>query len=192
MTIAVDKISLLAESQAVEIVHQISPNLLVAVDPLRIQRVLVNLFVNALEAMPNGGTIRVSAVGERESVLIKVRDTGPGITPEIRERLFEPFATSGRRADWGWDWLFRGRPYAIMAARCGWSSRIMAHVLPFGCPRLGKRAQSYTDTDWPWPKTRRIGGAVRNDSRKGSPGLKESAIFKIACWDRALCWSALD
>jgi signal transduction histidine kinase len=65
-------------------------------DRNRIHRVLVNLLVNALEVMPQGGTIHVSAVSQGRSVLIRVRDTGPGISPEIRDRLFQPFATAGK------------------------------------------------------------------------------------------------
>jgi len=68
----------------------------ITVDRQRIQRILVNLFVNALDAMPGGGTIRILAIPERHSVLIKVRDTGPGIDPEIRDRLFQPFVTAGQ------------------------------------------------------------------------------------------------
>jgi signal transduction histidine kinase len=63
--------------------------------------VLVNLFVNALDVMTSGGIIRVSAIPERRSVLIKVRDTGPGIAPEIRDRLFQPFATAGKAGGLG-------------------------------------------------------------------------------------------
>jgi signal transduction histidine kinase len=70
--------------------------LIVAVDRRLIRRVLVNLLVNALEAMPNGGTIRIAAIAEGSSILIRIRDTGPGITPEIRGRLFQPFATAGK------------------------------------------------------------------------------------------------
>ena len=79
-----------------QIVQNIPEDLLITVDRQRIQRVLVNLLVNALDVMPDGGTIRISAIPERHSVLIKVRDTGPGIAPEIRDRLFEPFATAGK------------------------------------------------------------------------------------------------
>jgi signal transduction histidine kinase len=93
---AVDKILLLAESQSVHIVQNVPENLMIALDRQRIQRVLVNLFVNALDVMPNGGTIRVSGIPEGHSVLIKVGDTGPGIAPEIRNRLFQPFATAGK------------------------------------------------------------------------------------------------
>ena len=93
---AVDKIAFLAESQSVQIVQNVPENLVIAVDRQRIQRILINLFVNALEVMPDGGTIRISAIRQGHSVLIKVRDTGPGIAPEIRDRLFQPFATAGK------------------------------------------------------------------------------------------------
>ena len=101
VTRAVDEIALVAEAQAVQIVQDVPENLVIAVDRRRIQRVLVNLFVNALEVMPHGGTIRVSAVLEQDSVLVKVRDTGPGIAAEIRERLFQPFATAGKASGLG-------------------------------------------------------------------------------------------
>jgi signal transduction histidine kinase len=93
---AVDKIGLIAEAQSVRIVHNVPENLIITMDRRRIERVLVNLFVNALDVMPAGGTIRISAIPERYKVLVKVRDTGPGIAPEIRDRLFQPFATAGK------------------------------------------------------------------------------------------------
>jgi signal transduction histidine kinase len=93
---AVDRIAPLAESQAVEIVRYIPENLAIALDRRRIERVLVNLLVNALDAMPNGGMILISAVVDRRSALIKVCDTGPGVAPEIRDRLSRPFVTSGK------------------------------------------------------------------------------------------------
>lgn len=93
---AVDEIALLAESQSVQIVQNVPENLVIAVDRQRIQRIFVNLFVNALDVMPDGGTIRISAIRQGHSVLIKVRDTGPGIAPGIRDRLFQPFATAGK------------------------------------------------------------------------------------------------
>ena len=90
------RIAVSAEFQSVRIVQDVPECLVIAMDRHRIHRVLVNLLVNALEAMPHGGTIHVSAVSERRSVLIRVRDTGPGIAPEIRDRLFQPFATAGK------------------------------------------------------------------------------------------------
>jgi len=96
VTSAVDKIAVSAEAQSVHIVQVVPEGLVIALDRHRMHRVLVNLLVNALEVMPNGGTIHISAVSDHRSVLIQVRDTGPGITPEIRGRLFQPFATAGK------------------------------------------------------------------------------------------------
>jgi signal transduction histidine kinase len=101
VTSAVDKIALIAESLSVRIVQNVPENLTIAADRQRIRRVLVNLFVNALDVLPDGGTIRVSAIPVRSSVLIRVRDSGPGIASEIRDRLFEPFVTAGKSSGIG-------------------------------------------------------------------------------------------
>ena len=93
---AVGRIADLAESQSVKIIQDVPAGLQISVDRLRIHRVLVNLLLNALEAMLNTGTIRITAFSEPGAVLIQVRDTGPGIAPEICERLFEPYATVGK------------------------------------------------------------------------------------------------
>jgi signal transduction histidine kinase len=62
-------------------------------DRNRIQTALFNMIQNALEAMPRGGRITVSAVttAENKELLISVADTGDGIPPEIIERVYEPF-----------------------------------------------------------------------------------------------------
>ena len=91
---AVSKVAAAAESQGVNIAQNISGGLVIALDRRRIRRVLTNLFVNALEAMPGGGSILVSAVAQGGAVLFEVRDTGPGIAPEVLARLFQPFVTA--------------------------------------------------------------------------------------------------
>jgi len=101
VTGAVDKVAIVAEAQSVKVVQNVPEKVVIAVERQRIQRVLVNLFVNALDVMPGGGAIRICAIPERHSVLIKVRDTGPGIAPEIRDRLFQPFATAGKAGGLG-------------------------------------------------------------------------------------------
>lgn len=64
------------------------------IDPEQVQQVIVNLLLNALDALPEGGTVRVEIEPRPGAVEIRVRDTGPGISPRVRDRLFEPFVTS--------------------------------------------------------------------------------------------------
>ena len=73
------------------------PDLAVVVeaDGEQIQQLLVNLALNALDVMPNGGTLEVDARHEGNGhVELRVQDTGPGITSEILPRLFQPFVSS--------------------------------------------------------------------------------------------------
>jgi signal transduction histidine kinase len=68
-----------------------------AADPDQLQQVLVNVFVNALEATPRGRRIRVEARGDPDDpgrARITVADTGTGIPPEVLPRVFEPFVTT--------------------------------------------------------------------------------------------------
>jgi PAS domain S-box-containing protein len=78
---------------------QIEPGLpSVRLDRRLIRQALVNVAVNAIQAMPRGGTVRVRAsrerVGDQERVRIDLTDDGPGIPPEISARIFEPFFTT--------------------------------------------------------------------------------------------------
>jgi len=66
----------------------------------QLQQVLLNLLLNATQAMPEGGEIRITAEritrdDGRAGVCIAIRDTGPGIPPEMRDRIFDSFL-SGR------------------------------------------------------------------------------------------------
>lgn len=96
VTNAVDEIAARAEFQSVDIVRLVPERLPIVLDRHGIHRVLVNLLVNALEAMPDGGRILISAASNGRSVLIRVRDSGPGIAPELADRLFQPYATAGK------------------------------------------------------------------------------------------------
>lgn len=72
-------------------------------DENQIHQVLVNLIINAVQAMPEGGSLKIetrlssfpgNSGPEGEAVLINVADTGPGISPEIRDQIFNPFYTT--------------------------------------------------------------------------------------------------
>jgi signal transduction histidine kinase len=59
-----------------------------------IKQVLLNLVINAIQAMPDGGEVVVSAALEKQSVVIRVRDQGCGIAEGTRDRIFDPFFTT--------------------------------------------------------------------------------------------------
>jgi nitrogen fixation/metabolism regulation signal transduction histidine kinase len=65
-----------------------------AADREMLARALGNLVGNALDAMPEGGTLRVAATAQDGGVAIEVSDTGPGLTDEQRTRLFTPYYTT--------------------------------------------------------------------------------------------------
>jgi len=70
------------------------PDVSVAISPLNLQQVMINLILNARKAMRRGGgQLRITGSQKAMTVHLEVADTGPGIPPEILDRLFEPFVT---------------------------------------------------------------------------------------------------
>jgi len=65
-----------------------------AFDSGQIRQVLINLFKNATEAMPEGGDLTVSAEVQADHLILKITDTGHGIAPEQLQNLFTPFVTT--------------------------------------------------------------------------------------------------
>ncbi|MGH9826594.1 MAG: hybrid sensor histidine kinase/response regulator, partial [Blastocatellia bacterium] len=59
-----------------------------------LREVFLNIILNALDAMPSGGSLAVSATNDSTSVAVTFSDTGTGMTPEIKQRAFEPFFTT--------------------------------------------------------------------------------------------------
>jgi PAS domain S-box-containing protein len=60
----------------------------------QLEQVILNLAINAQDAMPNGGTLTIDAANVALDVVITVTDTGTGMTEEVQQRLFEPFFTT--------------------------------------------------------------------------------------------------
>jgi len=85
----------LAEERGVRLKR--APNadgVVVRADADELQRALLNLVSNAIEAMPDGGDLRTEVSVEGDQVVIEIRDTGTGISEEVAERLFEPYFTT--------------------------------------------------------------------------------------------------
>jgi signal transduction histidine kinase/CheY-like chemotaxis protein len=70
-------------------------------DDSELREVLVNMVFNAIDAMPEGGTLSLSSKVVGDSVLITVADTGIGMYPEVRSRVFDPFFTTKGKAGLG-------------------------------------------------------------------------------------------
>ncbi|HYK91549.1 MAG TPA: HAMP domain-containing sensor histidine kinase [Acidobacteriota bacterium] len=79
----------------------IPPNLFVLADYDRVRRIFENLVANSVQAMPQGGTIRIRSSEVGNQVRISVADTGPGIPAQLRDRLFEPFVSQGKQGGTG-------------------------------------------------------------------------------------------
>jgi two-component system, NtrC family, sensor histidine kinase HydH len=86
-----------AETRGIRVEVELDPDLPpVAMAPPALLQVFRNLTSNAIQAMPHGGTLRLTTQwdGSRSAILASVADTGPGLTPEVRQHLFEPFFTT--------------------------------------------------------------------------------------------------
>lgn len=107
-----DLVKVLSETLPKSIIvhYKIAPDLaLISADPTQIHQVLMNLSINARDAMPLGGTLEIKADNANldeiqakafiearagKYVLLNVKDTGTGMSPEVRQRIFDPFFTT--------------------------------------------------------------------------------------------------
>ena len=87
-----------AQKHQIQVVEEIPADLpAVNADATQIQQAILNLLLNAIQAMPEGGTLTVRATATADRVRLTIQDTGGGILPEIREKIFAPFFTTKHR-----------------------------------------------------------------------------------------------
>jgi signal transduction histidine kinase len=90
----------LGKGEPIRVVIEVSPDLPeLLVDPDQVKEALVNLLVNAREAMPNGGTLRLSAqlvqnIGGSAMIELRVADSGTGVSGEQLKHVYDPFFTT--------------------------------------------------------------------------------------------------
>ncbi|MFN0253751.1 MAG: ATP-binding protein [Kofleriaceae bacterium] len=77
----------------IEVTATTAPTAWVGLSPADLDQVLLNLILNARDAMPNGGRIELTC-HQNDRVVIEVRDDGTGMTSEVREQIFQPFFTT--------------------------------------------------------------------------------------------------
>lgn len=89
--------------QKVEFVRKVEPGLRLRGNPAAWERVMMNLLLNAVQAMAEaGGTVEIEARRLPAAVEVVVADSGPGISPKILETIFEPrFSTRAKRSGLG-------------------------------------------------------------------------------------------
>ena len=86
----------MAAERGVHLRMEVQPQVRLHGDDRKIGQVLINLLQNALEAAPSGTVVELSGRREGETILLRVRDHGAGLDPQLRSRVFEPGVTSKR------------------------------------------------------------------------------------------------
>jgi two-component system sensor histidine kinase HydH len=89
-----------AEAVAARVSVEVQPPPLIELDSRSLAAVkdtLTNLLINALHATPQGGEVRVETVIKDSTIKISITDEGPGVPPEIRARIWDPFFTTKQR-----------------------------------------------------------------------------------------------
>jgi signal transduction histidine kinase len=92
-----DSVAPVAENRKIELIAEVPDGLECPMERARMERVFSNLFENAIEAMRSGGRISIGSEANGENILVRVEDSGPGINPALRGRLFQPFVTAGKK-----------------------------------------------------------------------------------------------
>ena len=86
-----------AQAHHVKIESAIPDDIELPLDRSPMERVFQNLISNAIEAMPEGGSVTIRAERKDTEVIVSVEDTGPGIPALIATQLFQPFVTAGKK-----------------------------------------------------------------------------------------------
>jgi len=81
----------------IEVCNKIKDRFVIYIDSSLIRQALINLIVNAYQAMPDGGTITIDAYKDGDFVKLIIKDTGQGIDSEIVEKIFDPFFSTKDR-----------------------------------------------------------------------------------------------
>ena len=155
------------EAQKIHPRLQIPQNLNVLVDADMLRRAVLNLLLNALDVMPDGGTITISALSADGMVELAVADTGPGIPEDALPKVFEPFFTTKE----GGTGLGLTIVMRIAEAHHG---RVIAENLPKGgaCIRIQWPSRLPTGKD---PDQEHLGNANPQDKGQGKASSASKA-----------------
>ena len=82
------------KAMSIKLEMNLAPVKLIWAQGERLQQVFINIILNAIDAMPRGGTLRIQADQEGREVVVKIADTGTGIQPQHLPHIFDPFFTT--------------------------------------------------------------------------------------------------
>ncbi|GAB4334949.1 MAG: hypothetical protein Kow0037_14040 [Calditrichia bacterium] len=89
------KVNTQLKGHAVDLYTDLADNLVVKGNPVELKEVFTNLFINAYDAMPEGGNLYITSRKiENNQAYIVIRDTGIGMSEEVRDKIFNPFFTT--------------------------------------------------------------------------------------------------
>ena len=83
-------------AQSIQTVVDVPGNQVITADRDMFRRAVLNLALNALDAMPDGGTLTVTSAADSSAVELEIADSGPGLSEDTQRRAFEPFYTTKR------------------------------------------------------------------------------------------------
>lgn len=84
----------LPSNDAIKVEHHAGPDCMIMADPIMLKNALYQVVLNAVQAMPNGGTLLWSVERSGGDVVVTIGDTGLGMTDEVKERCFDLFFTT--------------------------------------------------------------------------------------------------
>jgi two-component system, sensor histidine kinase FlrB len=79
------------EAQRIDVDLDVPPNTLLTADREMFRRALLNLVLNAIDVMPDGGNLVITSYDSPRGFELEIADSGPGLTEEVKRRAFEPF-----------------------------------------------------------------------------------------------------
>jgi signal transduction histidine kinase len=82
------------EAQGIDVSIDVPPNTVVTADRDMLRRAVLNLVLNAVDAMPQGGELVVTSYHNGGRLELEIADSGPGLSPDQLQRVFEPFYTT--------------------------------------------------------------------------------------------------
>jgi two-component system, cell cycle sensor histidine kinase and response regulator CckA len=155
----------------------------VRLDPAQLQQVVVNLAVNARDAMPTGGTLTLAARHEddpqhpgRTVVALRVSDTGEGMAPDVAARVFEPFYTTkpvGRGTGLGLSMVYgiveQHGGHVLLDSAVGEGTTVSLLLPPSAASPVASGAPVTAEAVVAPPEQRRVGGDHGPDVPAGSP-----------------------